>query len=97
VRDPGLAGERTALAWSRTALGLVGIGALLLRFTRVASVPLLGEALGVGTLLAAGLAWRYGRGSYGVAPRAATPLRALAVTVTILALGAAAAVTVGLA
>lgn len=97
MRDPGLAGERTALAWSRTALGIVGIGALLLRFTRVASVPLIGEVVAAGTLLSAGLAWQYGRRSYGVTPRAATPLRALAVTVTILAFGAAAAVTVGLA
>jgi len=97
VRDPGLAGERTALAWNRTALGLIGTGALLLRFTRVASIPVIGELLAAGSLLAAGLVWRYGRRSYGVAPRSAPPLRALALTVAVLAFGALAAVTLGLA
>lgn len=97
MRDPGLAVERPALAWNRTALGLLGVGALLLRFTRIASVPVIGEVVAVGTLLAAGLVWRYGRQSCGVAPRAATPLRALAIAVTVLACGATAAVTIGLA
>lgn len=97
MRDPGLAAERTALAWNRTALGLLGVGALLLRFTRIASVPVIGEVVVTGSLLAAGLVWRYGRRSYGVTPRSGTPLRALAVMVTVLACGAAAAVTIGLA
>jgi uncharacterized membrane protein YidH (DUF202 family) len=30
-RDPGLAGERTDLAWSRSGLSLLGVGVVILR------------------------------------------------------------------
>lgn len=97
MKDPGLASERTALAWSRTALGIVGVGALLLRFARVESVPAAGEVVAACAVLVAALAWWQGRRSYGVTPRSAGPLRALALAVTAIAAGTVAVVAFGLA
>jgi uncharacterized membrane protein YidH (DUF202 family) len=45
-RDPGLAGERTDLAWNRSGLSLVACGAVLLR--GLSRSPLRPSALGVG-------------------------------------------------
>ena len=97
MKDPGLASERTVLAWSRTALGIVGVAALLLRFARVESVPAAGEVIAAGAVLVAGLAWWHGRRSYGVTLRPAGPVRALSLAVAAIAAGTAAVVAVGLA
>jgi hypothetical protein len=56
VTDPGLAPQRTALAWSRTALAFAGVAALLLRDALVRGDPvsLTGAVLAAaGTLLVA--------------------------------------------
>ena len=59
MSDPGLAGARTVLGWQRTAFGLLGGAALLLRFAARESVLALGAAVAAGGLIAAVVAWRY--------------------------------------
>ena len=39
--DPGLAHERTELAWTRTAISFAAVGATLLRYRPGAGVPIL--------------------------------------------------------
>lgn len=39
--DPGLAHERTELAWTRTAISFAAVGATLLRYRPAAGVPIL--------------------------------------------------------
>jgi uncharacterized membrane protein YidH (DUF202 family) len=39
--DPGLAGERTELAWTRTAVSFAAAGAVLLKYQPAAGVPIL--------------------------------------------------------
>ncbi|HSD78118.1 MAG TPA: DUF202 domain-containing protein [Solirubrobacteraceae bacterium] len=57
-RDPGLAAERTSLAWTRSALSLGVTGALFIRFgTTTPGMETLGYLLGGVTLLAAVGAW----------------------------------------
>ena len=96
MSDPGLAAERTALAWGRTALGLIGVAALLLRLAGRGDVPAVGEVVAAGAVLAAGLVWWHGRSVYRMKPRTAAPLLALALAVTAVAAGATAAVTIEL-
>ncbi len=96
MNDCGLAAERTTLAWSRTALGIVGVAALLLRFARVESVPAAGEVVAACAVLVALLAWLHGRRSFGETPGSPAPPRALALVVAALALASAAVVAVGL-
>ena len=91
----GLANERTALAWSRSALSLAAIGGLILRFGTEHREYLLGYPLGAATLLAAAAAWGYGNivysgrrhddGGFVAEPRA---LRAMAIATTLLGLAA---------
>lgn len=73
-RDPGLAGERTRLAWARTAIAFAAVGAALVK--KELEVGLL-------TLAAAPMVYVAGR----MAARAASPRqrsrRLLAVTVTV--------------
>lgn len=96
--QPGLAAERTALAWNRTALSFLGTGAL-------AGRVLAGDALVVAVVAtvvalgAAGLAWDHGRRSYGHrhGGRLAAPppilIRAVALGPALLALVIAVATT----
>lgn len=58
--DPGLANERTLLAWNRTALALAAIGALIVRASAGTATAVPGIALGVLILAAAGATWAYG-------------------------------------
>lgn len=60
----GLAGERTALAWSRSALSLAAIGAIALETGTEHAPHALGYAVGAVLLLLAGAAWAYGRRAY---------------------------------
>ena len=92
--DPGLAIERTALAWNRTSLGLAANAALLLRLGLEADEPLLACASSAIVAAAAAAAWTYGRLSAGrnrSAFRDASPvarpraLRAIAVATVITA------------
>ena len=53
ANDPGLAGERTDLAWQRTGLAYVGTGALLLKNVSVA-------AAGIGFIVVGLLAVTFG-------------------------------------
>jgi uncharacterized membrane protein YidH (DUF202 family) len=57
--DPGLAIERTRLAWNRSALGVATAAAFTLRFGEEIGVPLLGY-VGAGALVAVALRmWAY--------------------------------------
>lgn len=40
--DPGLAGERTELAWTRTAIAFAALGGAILKTTPVAGIPIVG-------------------------------------------------------
>lgn len=59
--DPGLARERTVLAWNRTGLSFVVLGAVALRYLPPTARPVLRLALG-GAMVALGVfTWSYGR------------------------------------
>jgi uncharacterized membrane protein YidH (DUF202 family) len=46
-RDPGLARERTALAWTRTAISFAALGAAMLRTNAAAGILVLASAVAV--------------------------------------------------
>ncbi len=50
--DPGLARERTELAWTRTAIGFAALGAALLKYRPVVGLPV---------LVLSAVVWRLGR------------------------------------
>jgi uncharacterized membrane protein YidH (DUF202 family) len=49
-RDPGLARERTDLAWTRTSISFAALGAAMLRTSAVAGTLVLGTAVAVWVL-----------------------------------------------
>jgi len=50
--DPGLARERTELAWTRTAIGFAALGAAVLKYRPVVGLPV---------LVLSAVVWRLGR------------------------------------
>jgi uncharacterized membrane protein YidH (DUF202 family) len=63
--DPGLARDRTALAWTRSALSLLAIGTLISRAAFIADLDVLGALTALGTAVLALLTWRHGNALYG--------------------------------
>jgi uncharacterized membrane protein YidH (DUF202 family) len=49
-RDPGLARERTDLAWTRTAISFVALGAVMLRSNALAGVLVIANGVAVWSL-----------------------------------------------
>jgi uncharacterized membrane protein YidH (DUF202 family) len=62
--DPGLARDRTALAWTRSALSMLAIGTLIARAAFEGDLDVLGVIAAVGTLALALLTWRQGNVLY---------------------------------
>jgi uncharacterized membrane protein YidH (DUF202 family) len=62
--DAGLANERTALAWTRTALSLAASGALIVRLGVENDLTLPGVVIGAGLLVFAAGIWFYGAHAY---------------------------------
>ena len=63
--DPGLARERTALAWTRSALTMAASGLLIARAAFVGHLPALGVVSAVATAILSALTWRNGQAIYG--------------------------------
>ena len=90
--DPRLQSERTAMAWQRTALGIGGIGLMLLH----SGVPVTAVLGGGAILMAVGLLFfserRYEhtlvRVQSGEPPSSPALMRTMAITVMALAVGA---------
>ena len=88
--DPGLARERTHLAWTRSALSLLTIAALIVREIVLGGEPFLGWPLAAVALALAGTVLWNAHETYGVPTTTASPPRLLAVIgtlTTLLALG----------
>jgi uncharacterized membrane protein YidH (DUF202 family) len=62
--DPGLARERTALAWTRSALTMAASGVLIARAAFVGHLPGLGVVSAVGMAVLSALTWRNGQAIY---------------------------------
>jgi len=80
--DPGLAGERTELAWTRTAISFAALGGAILKIT---------PAVGVLVLTASALVWKIGRLARRSARRRADDRRRLlliTVAVTVVSVAA---------
>jgi len=76
--DPGLARERTDLAWTRSAIAFLALGAAILKFR---------PAVGIPVLAIAGVIWLLGRGARIIGRRIASR-RVLLVTVAVNTLAA---------
>jgi uncharacterized membrane protein YidH (DUF202 family) len=62
--DPGLARDRTALAWTRSALSMLAIGTLIARAAFVADLEVLAVIAAIATVALALLTWRQGNALY---------------------------------
>ena len=62
--DPGVARERTALAWTRSALTMAASGVLIARAAFVGHLPVLGVVSAVAMAILSGLMWRNGQAIY---------------------------------
>ena len=81
--DPGLARERTDLAWTRTAISFAALGIAVLKSNPLAGVPI---------LVFSGVIWLLGRLSSEPGESRTVARRALLTTVAIAALAVAALV-----
>lgn len=63
--DPGLANERTALAWNRSALSLAALAALAVRTGFKTKRPEVADPLAGLLMLVATGTWLYGKHAYG--------------------------------
>jgi uncharacterized membrane protein YidH (DUF202 family) len=72
--DPGLAWERTELAWTRTAISFAAVGAAILKSRPYAGIPI---------LILSGLIWELGQLARAPGPGWARPRRLLLTTVAI--------------
>jgi uncharacterized membrane protein YidH (DUF202 family) len=64
IKPPGLARDRTALAWTRSALNMAGSGLLISRAAFTANLRTLGVASTIVTAIMALLIWRHGQTIY---------------------------------
>jgi uncharacterized membrane protein YidH (DUF202 family) len=64
-RPPTLAPDRTALAWTRSALNIAGSGILIARAAFTADLDALGIASAVALAAVALLTWHHGQTIYG--------------------------------
>jgi uncharacterized membrane protein YidH (DUF202 family) len=64
-RDPGLARERTSLAWTRTALSFAALGGVMLKVNVLTGLVILAVAPAV---------WQVGRVARGRSPAAGLPV-----------------------
>lgn len=77
-RDPGLAAERTRLAWRRTALGFAAVGGIMLKTSVIA---------GAVVLATSPVIWALGHlaGPHRDSARAIPRLRLVSITITVVA------------
>lgn len=64
LTDPGLARDRTALAWTRSALNVAASGALIARAGFTAHLDALGVTSAVAMATIAVMTWRHGQSLY---------------------------------
>jgi uncharacterized membrane protein YidH (DUF202 family) len=64
VNDPGLARERTSLAWTRSGLTIAASGALIVRACLAAHLDVLGILIAVFMTVFAVVIWRHGQETY---------------------------------
>ncbi len=75
LNDPGFARDRTALAWTRSALNMAVSGTLIARAAFAAHLAVLGTASAVAMAMMAMFTWRHGQAIYrgrrdpGASPR----------------------------
>jgi uncharacterized membrane protein YidH (DUF202 family) len=62
--DPGLARERTSLAWTRSGLSIAASGALIVRGCLSAHLDALGIVIAVVMAIVAVVVWRHGQQTY---------------------------------
>lgn len=91
--DRGRAVERTALAWTRSALALAAIGAIALTIGAERAPHALGYVVGAVVELVAAVVWAHGRLTHGARRRAVATRRGAAGARPLALLAAAAALT----
>jgi hypothetical protein len=100
--DPGLARDRTALAWTRSALNIAASGTLLARGAFTGHLDALGIAIAIATAAIFLLTWRQGqviyvaRRRYAGSPRLQTRAFGALTTATLAIAVAATVITVAI-